>query len=66
MRLAVVLNQHGQGTPIRPGESGNIHVTFDSSGKNGLQDKLITITANTIPTQNVVHLIGEVLITPAK
>jgi hypothetical protein len=46
--------------PIKPGESGVIHVTFDSKGKFGLQDKLITITANTNPAQNMVHLIGEV------
>ncbi len=47
-------------TPIKPGENGIIHVTFDSKGKTpGLQDKLITITANTAPAQNVVHLIGE-------
>ena len=49
-------------TPIKPGESGMIHVVFNSAGKHGLQDKLITITANTNPAQNVVHLIGEVLI----
>ncbi|MDR3697799.1 DUF1573 domain-containing protein [Mucilaginibacter sp.] len=48
--------------PIKPGESGIIHVTFDSKGKMGLQDKMITITANTVPAQNVVHLIGEVLV----
>jgi hypothetical protein len=47
-------------TPIKPGESGNIHVTFNSQGKTpGLQDKLITITANTVPAQNTMHLIGE-------
>lgn len=47
-------------TPIKPGDSGMIHVVFDSKGKMGLQDKLITITANTNPAQNMVHLIGEV------
>ncbi len=47
-------------TPIKPGESGVIKVTFNSSGKMGLQDKQITITANTNPAQNLVHLIGEV------
>jgi len=46
--------------PIKPGDSGIIHVTFNSQGKTpGLQDKLITITANTVPAQNMVHLIGE-------
>lgn len=46
--------------PVKPGESGAIKVTFDSRGKMGLQDKQITITANTNPAQNLVHLIGEV------
>jgi len=47
-------------TPVKPGESGAIHVTFNSAAKSGLQDKQITITANTTPAQNRVHLIGEV------
>jgi hypothetical protein len=47
-------------TPIKPGENGAIKVTFDSRSKMGLQDKQITITANTNPAQNLVHLIGEV------
>ena len=47
-------------TPIKPGETGVIKVTFNSVGKMGLQDKQITITANTNPAQNLVHLIGEV------
>jgi len=48
-------------TPVKPGEGGVIHVTFDSAGKQGLQDKMITITANTNPAQSREHLIGEVL-----
>jgi hypothetical protein len=47
--------------PIKPGDSGEINVTFNSTGKSGLQDKMITITANTNPPQNAVHLVGEVL-----
>jgi hypothetical protein len=47
--------------PVMPGQGGKIKVTFDSAGKSGLQDKQITVTANTNPAQNVVHLIGEVL-----
>lgn len=50
-------------TPIKPGESSAIHVTFNSAGKVGLQDKQITITANTNPAQSRVHLIGEVTLT---
>ena len=48
-------------TPVKPGESGLIKVVFNSAGKTGLQDKQITITANTVPAQSMVHLIGEVL-----
>ena len=47
-------------TPIKPGESSGIKVTFNSAAKMGLQDKQITVTANTNPAQNIVHLIGEV------
>jgi uncharacterized cupredoxin-like copper-binding protein len=47
--------------PIKPGDGGQIVVTFNSAGKKDLQDKMVTITANTNPRQNVVHLVGEVL-----
>ncbi|PWK77906.1 uncharacterized protein DUF1573 [Mucilaginibacter oryzae] len=48
-------------SPVKPGESAVIGVTFNSAGKSGLQDKQITVTANTIPAETMVHLIGEVL-----
>lgn len=48
-------------TPVTPGQSGQITVVFNSTGKIGLQDKMVTITANTYPAQTVVHLVGEVL-----
>nr|WP_067053014.1 DUF1573 domain-containing protein [Mucilaginibacter sp. L294] len=47
-------------TPIQPGANGEIQVTFNSAAKSGLQDKQITVTANTVPAQSMVHLIGEV------
>ena len=46
--------------PINPGDAGVIKVVFNSAGKSGMQDKLITITGNTNPSQNLVHLTGEV------
>ena len=52
-------------TPIQPGADGAIKVTFNSATKMGLQDKQITVTANTVPAQSMVHLIGEVT-SPAK
>lgn len=48
-------------SPVLPGKEGEVSVTFDSAGKVGLQDKQITVTANTDPAQTVVHLMGEVL-----
>jgi hypothetical protein len=47
-------------TPIQAGANGEIKVTFNSAAKMGLQDKQITVTANTVPAQSMVHLIGEV------
>lgn len=47
--------------PIAPGAKSKINVVFSSAGKMGLQDKVVTITANTIPAQTQIHLIGEVV-----
>ena len=33
--------------PIKPGESGEIEVNFDSNGRINLQQKMVKITANT-------------------
>lgn len=48
--------------PIAPGEKGEIKVVFNSSGKVGPQNKVVTITANTSPAQNQVALKGDVLV----
>jgi hypothetical protein len=34
-------------TPVKPGEAGEIKVTFDSTGKSGNQQKSVTVTLNT-------------------
>jgi hypothetical protein len=34
-------------TPIKPGETGNIKVSFDSKGKQGKTSKTVTILCNT-------------------
>ncbi len=47
--------------PIKPGAEGVVDVTFDSNGKNGMQNKTITLVANTIPNTKVIALKGEVL-----
>ena len=46
--------------PIKPGEAGIIKVVFNSAGKSGMQDKVITITSNGNPVTSELHLIGEV------
>ncbi|WP_423149411.1 DUF1573 domain-containing protein [Rubrolithibacter danxiaensis] len=47
--------------PIKPGESGEIKVVFNSAGKFGTQNKIITITSNAVPQTTEVNLVGEVL-----
>lgn len=47
--------------PIMPGKDGEIKVVFNSTGKMGVQDKVVTITSNANPTVSEVHLIGEVI-----
>ena len=47
--------------PIMPGEKGEIKVVFNSAGKEGRQQKDVTITANTIPNQTVIKVSGKVI-----
>jgi archaellum component FlaG (FlaF/FlaG flagellin family) len=46
--------------PIKPGAEGVIKVVFDSTGKSGMQDKVITVTSNGNPSVSEVHLVGVV------
>lgn len=46
--------------PVKPGADGEIKVTFDSTGKLGLQDKVVTITSNANPKFDELHLVGNV------
>jgi hypothetical protein len=41
---------------IKPGESGEIIVNFDSKGRQGEQLKTVTVTTNTEPNKNVLTL----------
>ena len=52
--------------PIKPGEKGEIEVVFNSEGKSGLQNKTITLVANTIPNTIVIALKGEILAPSSK
>jgi hypothetical protein len=47
--------------PIAAGASGEIEVKFNSTGKEGVQNKVVTITANTVPSTTTVKIICNVL-----
>jgi hypothetical protein len=47
--------------PVPPGKTGVVNVTFDSGGKQGHQDKTVTIVANTLPNSKVIRVTGEVV-----
>lgn len=46
---------------IKPGESGEIHVTFDSHGKVGQNEKTVTVTANTFPASTILTIQSTVI-----
>jgi hypothetical protein len=47
--------------PIAPNDTGSIYVEFNSANRVGQQDKHVTITANTNPSNTVLSIKGEVL-----
>ena len=47
--------------PVLPGKSGKIKVVFDTAGKTGMQNKIVSITSNATPPLSEVYLTGEVL-----
>lgn len=47
--------------PIAPGGSGELTVAFNSAGKIGKQNKVITITSNSVGTINQVMFTASVL-----
>ena len=46
--------------PIAPGQSGEIKVQFNSTGKVGMQSPVVTVRANTVPNITQVTLKGTV------
>ncbi len=47
--------------PIAPGESGELTVAFNSAGKIGKQNKVVTITSNSAGSTNQVMFTATVL-----
>lgn len=48
-------------TPIKPGDKGTIDVQFDSHGKSGIQNKQVSVRANTSPSLTVVTIKANIL-----
>lgn len=48
-------------TPVLPGQSGEIKVSFDSNGQVGKQQKIVTIVSNAEDKVATIQLRGEVL-----
>lgn len=48
-------------TPVKPGATDGIEVTFNTEGKKGMQHKTITIVANTQPSTKVLTIKAEVV-----
>lgn len=47
--------------PIRPGESGEISVVFDSKSQKGEVNKMVVVSANTYPVQTTLRLKATVV-----
>ena len=48
---------------IKPGEGGMIQVSFDSTGRNGIQNQTVTVVSNCQPNQTILR-IKAMIITP--
>lgn len=46
--------------PIMKGQTAVIKVTFNSTGKLGIQDKTVTLTSNAIQNPMIIHIKGTV------
>ena len=47
--------------PIRPGETGEIKVTFDSKNKEGKVSNIVAVMANTHPVYTIIKVEAEVV-----
>lgn len=47
--------------PIAPGKTGDIKVTYNSSGHHGFQSRYLTVMSNTNPAKTTLRIKGKVL-----
>jgi hypothetical protein len=52
--------------PIAPGETGTIHVEFNSNNRTGNQTKTVTLSSNTVPNKKVLRISAQVNPNPEK
>lgn len=52
--------------PVAPGEEGVIRVSFNSEGKQNLQNKTVTLTTNAVPSTKVLTITANVTPKPKK
>ena len=58
--------EYPKNTPIPPGETGKIRVSFDSSNKPNMQQKTVTISANTDSGRETIRIKALVQADPIK
>ncbi len=58
--------EYPKNTPIPPGEGGKIKVSFDSSNKPNMQQKTVTISANTDSGRETIRIKALVQADPVK
>ena len=58
--------EYPKNLPIAPGATGEIRVSFDSSNKPNLQQKTVTITANTDTGRETIRIKAMVTADPVK
>ena len=49
-------------TPIKPGQENVISVMFDSAGRKGVQNKVITVVSNCQPSNTVLRIKAMVIV----
>ena len=47
--------------PIPPGANGNLEVVFDTSGRNGMQTKIITVKSNALTPVVLLKITAEIV-----
>ena len=58
--------KYPKNTPIKPGETGQILVSFDSNNKPNMQQKTVTISANTQSGRETLRIKAMVNADPVK